>query len=58
LEGGNTREVLEGDIDVTVGMNVLDVDVLGMESIVGRVVILLDHHVLEAVLLTAGFSLI
>jgi len=58
LEGGNTREVLEGDIDVTVGMNVLDVDVLGMESIVGRVVILLDHHVLEAVLLAAGFSLI
>jgi len=57
LEGGNTREVLEGDIDVTVGMNVLDVDVLGMESIVGRVVILLDHHVLE-VLLAAGFSLI
>jgi len=40
-------EVLEGDIDVTVGMDVLDIDVLGVESIVGRVVILLDHHVLE-----------
>jgi len=40
-------EVLEGDIDVTVGMDFLDIDVLGVESIVGRVVILLDHHVLE-----------
>jgi len=44
---GGSIKLLERDIDVTVGIDLLDVDVLGVEIIVGRVMILLSHEFLE-----------